>query len=351
MQHNGIVSSHPFLSVSSLDTHQIYPTLSSSEHPTMSVPSDAPPAYDEVVGSSASRPNANSSSNGGNHLQVPGTGKHGGIPAEHRRSMEDEHRPLPKGWVRSFDPENSHQFFVDTTQDPPRSTWVHPYDDEQYLSTLSSKERERVEQESMGRGHPPSKTDILSADTDDEDDQHQGASSSSHQNNQELPPRPDGKGKGKLSFGRKLKDKMTGMSHEDREKERQRRAEEEQALYERHLRIREAMATAQRTGKPQFIGKGKDGKDLYVEPAGYGDGFGYNPYGNGATHVQGNARYIRPAAPYSRPYGMGYGGGYGLPLAMGGGLMGGMLLGDMAMGGMGGMGMGGMGGGFGGGGL
>ncbi|EMD00093.1 hypothetical protein BAUCODRAFT_30549, partial [Baudoinia panamericana UAMH 10762] len=236
--------------------------------------------------------------------------------------MEDENRPLPKGWIRSFDPHTHHQFFVDTTKDPPRSIWVHPYDDDQYLSTLSSEDRERIEQESMGRGHPPSKQDMIAHLTDDEeeddDQRHAGGASSSSTSKPhasvELPPRPtdQDKDKGKQGFGRKLKDKVTGTTHEQRVQERERRAAEEQRMYEQHQRIRRAMAEAQRTGQPQLLGKDKDGKDVYIEPpayqggyGGYPGGYGYNPYGSGGVYTTPNARYIRPADPYSRPYGYG----------------------------------------------
>ncbi|KAK5173205.1 uncharacterized protein LTR77_003327 [Saxophila tyrrhenica] len=304
--------------------------------PDPNIPSEPPPSYDQVAGgSSSSRPAASSS------LQVPGQNE-GGMPSSHRRSMEDELRPLPKGWVRQYDSEQHHQFFVDTNKEPPRSTWVHPYDDEEYLSTLPGPERERVEQESLHRGHPPSKEDVIASHTDDEEDHHG-----------ELPPRGEGKGKEKESkFGRKLKDKLTGTTHEQREQSRQQRAEYEQKLYERHLQLRHAMAEAARTGQPQLMGKDRDGKDIYIEPPRYrggygGGGYGYSPYGGmgggGGIYDTPNARYIRPANPYGRPMGRGYGGGYGLPLAMGGGLMGGMMLGGM-------MGGGGFGGGDGGGG-
>lgn len=261
------------------------------------------------------------------------------MPAAARRSMEDETRRLPKGWVRSYDPTSNHQYFVDTTKDPPRSIWVHPYDDEQYLSTLSSDERERIEEESMGRGnkHPPSNEDIIAASSDDED------ASSTHQTSSysgELPPRDEGKGKGKeRSFGRKFKDKVTGTTHEEREVQRKKRAEQERKMYEYHQRVRQAMTVAQQTGEPQRIGTDTDGKEIWVEPPNYsggysGGGYGYNPY-RGGVYTTPNARYIRPPNPYARPYGGGYGGGYGMPLALGGGLAGGLLLGG-ALGGFGG---------------
>ena len=258
--------------------------------------------------------------------------------------MEDEQRPLPTGWVRTYDPEHHHQFFVDTTKDPPRSIWVHPYDDDEYLSTLTSEQRERIEEESLGRGHPPSKEDIMASHTDDEEDYHTPTSPSGHSGG-ELPPRPTaGKGKGRddRSFGRKFKDKVTGMTHEERENQRRIRAEEERKLYEQHQRFRRAMVEAQRTGQPQFVGKDRDGKDIYVEPPappqgpyGYGGGgYGYNPYRSGVYSTP-NARYIRPPNPYSRPAGYGYGGGYGMPLGLGigGGLLGGLLIGDAIGGG------------------
>ncbi|KAJ7494477.1 hypothetical protein B0H11DRAFT_2277207 [Mycena galericulata] len=38
---------------------------------------------------------------------------------------------LPPGWVKQYDPASRRDFYVDTAI--PRSTWVHPYKDEQYL--------------------------------------------------------------------------------------------------------------------------------------------------------------------------------------------------------------------------
>lgn len=244
--------------------------------------------------------------------------------------MEDENRPLPAGWVRTFDPETSHQFFVDTTKDPPRSIWTHPYDDNEYLSSLTSEERERIEDESM-RHTQPSKADIMAEHTD-EDEHHSTASVGS--NDPPLPPRSDVKGKGKQPLGRRIKDKLTGTTHEQREQERKKRAEEEERYYQQHMQFRAAMTRAAQTGQPQYLGKDNDNKDVYVEPpahhggSGYGGGYGYNPY-NGGIYTTPNARYIRPPAPYQRPYGRGFGGGYGLPLAVGGGLLGGLLLTDL----------------------
>lgn len=258
--------------------------------------------------------------------------------------MEDEARALPHGWVRSWDEQNQHQFFVDTTQDPPVSIWEHPHDNEAYLNALSSEERERIEQDKVNRAHD----DFIHSLSDmDDDDDHRFSSApassppSSSQANPQLPPRPDGKGKtpgtDNRTFGRKLKDKMTGMSHEQREDLRRQRYAEEQRMYETHMRVREAMQRAMQTGQPQLVGKDRDGKDVYIEPPQpydgygtgygggypYGRGYGYSPYQNG-IYTTPNARYIRPQGAYGRP-----GAGMTMPLALGGGLLGGALLGSL----------------------
>ncbi|KAM3417724.1 hypothetical protein BST61_g5957 [Cercospora zeina] len=286
-----------------------------------------PPTYEQATGSSSasSRP----------------AGKDG-MSAAYRRSMEDEGRPLPEGWVRSYDPQNKHQFFVDTTKDPPRSIWHHPHDDDEYLNTLSGEERERVEQESLTYKH-----DYLPQHYQKQTGNASPSTTTTTTSHAELPPRSDGKdegkGKQKLSFGRKLKDKVTGMSHEEREAARRQREEEERQAYEMHVKVRAAMQRAAETGQPQLIGRDREGRDIYMEPprppyaGGYGmsGGYGYNPYqpyNSQGIYTTPNARYIRPAVPYGRPYGgygygRPYGGGLAMPLA--GGLLGGALLGGL----------------------
>ncbi|KAF2760465.1 hypothetical protein EJ05DRAFT_462532 [Pseudovirgaria hyperparasitica] len=297
------------------------------------IPHEAPPSYTEATGSSAP-PTSNPTSS---HLEVPGasSSSNSRIPDEYRRSMEDEGRPLPKGWVRTFDPDSTHQFYVDTTRDPPRSIWNHPYDDDEYLSSLPSAERERLEQENMtsylgGAKRDPSHEDYIHAHSDVSDDDHQhaptgSAATSNSAGTAELPPRPDGgkdKGKGNdnRSFGRKLKDKVTGTTHEERQRTRAQREAEERKMYERHMQLRKAMVKAMQTGEPQLIGKDKDGNDLYLTPpkqSGYSSMGGrnyYNPYGGGL---------------YAAPGMYGGGMGMGMPLAagLGGGLLAGGLLG------------------------
>ncbi|OCT52680.1 WW/Rsp5/WWP [Cladophialophora carrionii] len=287
----------------------------------MSAPQEAPPSYAQATGSSttSSKPQASS------HLEVPSSKN--GIPAQARRSMEDLHRPLPEGWVRQYDPKENHQFFVNTKVDPPKSYWEHPLDIPDVVNTLSSEERERLQAEE----------DKLRRHSD-----HSPAHSVDHSEEEhyppELPARPTGSKEHttqKKSFGEKFKDKVTGSTHDERVRDRARRAEEERQYYEAHMKLRRAMQQAQITGQPQFFARDRDGKNIYIEPpggpgygyGGYGpQGYGINPYARGA-YADPNARFIRPGYPYSRPYGTYPGGGYGLPIA--GGLLGGMLLGGL----------------------
>lgn len=235
--------------------------------------------------------------------------------------MEDLQRPLPEGWVRQFDANENHSFYVHTTVDPPKSYWEHPLDVPEVVKSLSSEERERLQEEESRL-----KKEIPHSAEHSEDESHFPA----------LPPRPNNaQGPTKKSLGEKLKDKVTGKTHDERVRDRAKREQEERQYYEAHMKLRQAMRQAEITGQPQFFAKDKDGKDIYIEPpqgAGYGyggygsGGYGVNPY-QSAPYGGPNGRYIRPGYPYNRPYGGGYGGGFGLPIA--GGLLGGLLLGGV----------------------
>jgi hypothetical protein len=262
--------------------------------------------------------------------------------------MEDESRPLPSGWLRQYDPQTHHQFFVDTRVEPSRSIWHHPYDDDVYLASLTEHEREEIK-----RMHRVPTTADLEAESSDED----------HDHDHEGPVTGgQGGGEGEVQglhrFGRKMKDRITGSTHQEREQKRREREAEEQEAYRRHMHIRNQMRKAAETGQPQLLGKDSEGKEVYIEPpydgygGGMGGGYGYNPYGGGygggmggmgmgmggesfGVSDRGGKRYLTPSMPYARPYGGGFGGGYGMPLGMGmplmglGGLGGGLMMGSL----------------------
>jgi hypothetical protein len=272
---------------------QEYSTQQLSSNITMSA--DAPPSYEAATGSSSQAPAPTSA-----------------VPSASRRSMEDEGRPLPPGWSRQYDSKSEHQFFVDTTKQPPRSIWHHPYDDEEYLSTLPPEESRKITRK------------VLTESGMDEENINRIESDTSEP-------------KGLKKYARHLKDRITHSTHEERVADRQKQAEESQKraekqreadrkAYEMHLAYRQALTRAQETGQPQYAGKDKNGYDVYIEPP-YGPqappgAVGFNPYSQG-PYTNPNARFIRPDEPYSRPQGYGYGAGLGLPLlgAAAGGLL------------------------------
>ncbi|KAK8079139.1 hypothetical protein PG994_002946 [Apiospora phragmitis] len=335
--------------------------------------SQDPPSYEQAIGSARLSQR-----------------ERNGISAQRRRSIEDESRPLPDGWVRTFDPENHHQFFVDIRAEPPRSIWHHPYDDEQYLNSLPLQDRELL----GGLTRHPSIEDVAAETTDEEDEYthhpsskaaaagtatapHEGSSSSSshppHQQQAEGSSSSSSPTASKpRSFGRKMKDKLTGTTHEERNAERARRQQREQDLYRQHELFRRGLAAAIQTGRPQRLGQDDDAVDVYLEPpdarfpgvtsvrqlspsleevfyaadapgvpkgarhvrpVSYSSYRGGGMMGGGDAYPggmggMGRSPYGRPFGPYNRPMGMGYGGGMGMmPMAL-------PLFGGMALGGM-----------------
>lgn len=281
-------------------------------------PSEAPPPYKEAVSGTSST------------LQVPGRTR-SGIPPQLRRSMEDENRPIPEGWVRQFDHRENHQFFVDTRTNPPRSIWHHPYDDEQYMLSLTPEERSRIQD----LGRIPTNADIEAESSYDESAEPSLPSAAAPGTG------TTGQPVGAKKLGRRMKDALTNTTHEQREARRRQRDEEERRAYEVHQRFRTAMTKAAQTGEPQLLGRDSEDREVYIEPPyGPGNGFagdrmyggrayGYNPFAQGLYGYP-DARFLRPTQPYSRPLGYGYGGGYGgglgMPLM---GLGGGFMLGSM----------------------
>ncbi|RYP85459.1 hypothetical protein DL770_005017 [Monosporascus sp. CRB-9-2] len=346
-------------------------------------PNSPPPSYQEATGGSATtRPSAAapSSSSSRNNRRQPRfrPGERNGIPPDRRRSIEDECRPLPEGWVRRFDPDTQHQFFVDTRADPPRSIWTHPLDDRDYLASLSPAERARAEEEDGrwfqhhfggesddeggGGGIRRRFTgdDIMAETTDSDSDSDDHHHQQRHQGAAGAPSsaKPTAQAKSEGGFGRRLKDKLTGTTHEQREAARRKREEEERELYRQHMAFRGGLLAAIRDDRPQLLGHDTSGRPVYLEPPGsgyagvsgvtrlsprvtevhYRPGAGPLPdeLARGARFVRpegyagpglapafpaggmiypgGATRYYgRPMGPYTRRYGMGYGGGMGFP--------------------------------------
>ncbi|THV05979.1 hypothetical protein K435DRAFT_849432 [Dendrothele bispora CBS 962.96] len=212
-------------------------------------------------------------------------------------SSNHDERPLPKGWVKEWH-DSGHPYYIDTQSNPPRSIWIHPLDDEQYI-------REHPEAREKTKTRPAS-TKAPPAKSEDKDRRHSFSGTPSTSN--ATAPR-------KRGFFGKLKDKAIGTK-EEREAEKQRMAMLQEQR--RQQRLAQQAAFNQQYGQPQYG---------YGQPPGqYGHG---QPYGAPGPYGQQQFGYGQGGR---RPGGgMGGMGGMALPLV--GGLAGGLLLGEALDGG------------------
>ncbi|KAK4700312.1 hypothetical protein P7C70_g5937, partial [Phenoliferia sp. Uapishka_3] len=253
-------------------------------------PSDAPPSYNDAVPApvqSLKPPKDDGHKTDGS---TDGESDDGAIPTEDRYSMLEESRELPKGWVRQYDEESSHAFYIDEDANPPRSIWTHPYDDIDYLKSLpeSSEVRQHYEHQMNATQRIE---DSCPALTENKSDSQQGKSSSTRV--------VDNENKSERTIGRKIKDKLTGKSHAERQQERRAQHEAELKQYQQFI-MRRKQAMEDQAKNP----------DKYSRPMG-----GY----------PGSARGYRSGYGYGAGYGgLGYGGLGGIGL-LGGGLYGGGL--------------------------
>ncbi|KAJ7492749.1 hypothetical protein FB451DRAFT_1219472 [Mycena latifolia] len=222
-------------------------------------------------------------------------------------------RPLPFGWIREVDSNTGHPFYVDTKATPPRSIWVHPLEDEQYLREhpeAREKARPELDQKPSQTYSAPATPPVASSS-----DRASYAASSGH--------KPEKRG-----FLTKLKEKAVGTK-EEREMEKRHKAEEKRQMLElRERRHQERLAAQAAMYQEQ------QRQQMYAQQyqPQYAPQQQYAPYGGG---------YAAPAQQRS-----GFGGG-GMAMPLLGGLAGGLLLGEV-LGGDGFGGDGGDGGGFGG---
>jgi len=263
---------------------------------------------------------------------------------------------LPDGWIQEFDPNNNHPFWVDTKADPPRSTWVHPYEDEQFLREHPDIRDKIAALRAKGAGiddrpppYSPRRHSFSGVSSNHLSAGPSGANAADRNATSHPPtPTPGSAAKHRGFFG-KMKDKAIGTK-EEREAARK---EEQRMMEQMAQRRRQQRAAYQPTygapvGSPgpgrytsRYGGSGFGSSGLGYGGRGYG-GLGYGGLGGGSYGGYGRSSYG----------GLGGGGGFGgggigLPLL--GGLAGGLLLGDVLDGGFGGGGFGG--GGFGGGGF
>jgi len=260
-----------------------------------------------------------------------------------------EDRELPPGWVKQFDRKSERYYYVDTMAKPPRSIWVHPFDDPQFLTSIagsrqdvSDNDDESISDERHSRA-PSAASGSFRPDTKERPSEKKqdssllsvpGASSSAGSTSSSSPPfNKEMKQKDRGFFG-KLKDSTLGTKEERAAKKREKeriRAEREQRRREEERRYIEARTRLIEERRKQYEAE----VELYrrqgqANPP-QGGYYGNGPYGAPHPGSYGGPVYMPQygygESPYSRRGGSG--GGFGGGGALLGGLVGGLLLGDL----------------------
>lgn len=240
--------------------------------------------------------------------------------------------PLPYGWVKEYDPATEHPFYVDTKSNPPRSIWVHPYEDQQYLdehpevrekvgNLMKQVETDRAREE-LTSPNPTTPVRRSSFSGRDNDDMRDGPSAGSAA---VVDANKSAKKRGFLS---KMKDKAIG-TREEREaykRELARVDAERRKQREEALRLQRAAWKKQQEEYARQQAQYAQQHPQYAQHPQYyqqaGPSYGYRygppagvPYGYGQPGYQQRSN--------------GFGGAGGSGLALLGGLAGGLLLGDL----------------------
>ena len=89
------------------------------------MPAENPPSYDTAIHESPKAARANLERSRTNDSDSSDSSDGLGpslIDEDDRKSMDDEQRDLPPGWVRCFDPKTRHHFYVEEATR--RSIWM-----------------------------------------------------------------------------------------------------------------------------------------------------------------------------------------------------------------------------------
>ncbi|KAF7436666.1 hypothetical protein PC9H_003499 [Pleurotus ostreatus] len=208
-------------------------------------------------------------------------------------------QPLPEGWKKEYDPSTQRHFYVDTKATPPRSIWVHPHEDEQYL-------KEHPEKRDTLKPPPPYEEESRRHSWNGNASSSQAAASGSKTKDND-----------RGTFG-KFKDKLIGTKEEREAK----RKEQEKLAAERRKQRQQLMAERNRLEQEYLAERMRQQRAMYNS---------FPPRGYQTVYTSPGPFTQQPFGYPQRRRGFGGGGfgggGIGLPLV--GGLAGGLLLGEL----------------------
>ncbi|KAI9461787.1 hypothetical protein HD554DRAFT_2028044, partial [Boletus coccyginus] len=192
---------------------------------------------------------------------------------------------LPPGWIEQYDSNYNQTFWaslVDTQSDPPRATWVHPHEDEQFLAEQPEvKANEETSSESDLDAPPP--YDVATEGRASGSGEDKKAGSSKRADPPDAVSGESSHAEHKRGVFGKLKDKAIGTK-EEREEHKRIRAEqaaraEEQAseAKRRQLEERRRIRAEQALEEREAYMRAHGGYAPYHPSYGYGTGPGYGP--------------------------------------------------------------------------
>ena len=117
---------------------------------------------------------------------------------------------------------NGHQFFVDTKANPPRSIWVHPYDDEEYIRSIPDSHPSQAGTGGGSSHLPEQSTHHEMSNTLSASEIRERREAQDNRTRQATEQEKSEKG-----FGEKLKEKLTGSTKQERDQKKRQKIQAE----------------------------------------------------------------------------------------------------------------------------
>lgn len=133
--------------------------------------------------------------------------------------------------ILSFHPPSSsfsseHHFYVDTKANPPRSIWTHPFDDPTFIEAIPDSDRDQHTSSDLPSSHSHGRQQQHQP----QQAQHESSTTDGPSSRAQLLANQSGKHE-KVSFGDKVKEKLTGKTKEERATKRSEKAAAERVRF------------------------------------------------------------------------------------------------------------------------
>jgi hypothetical protein len=177
-----------------------------------------------------------------------------------RQRLEDKNRLPPEEQIQHPGGKKWHRLLIERTQKATKSTTGPLCDETQHPKVLPTVQGQEPDSKSA---ISDTNTNSSSSYADDESDSDDASTIIPEKRGVRVNIGFPGS---IVMLGRKLKDRMTHTTHEEREMTRRLRAAERERVLRWEHKIRRTMSKAMDSGQPQYLHTDGDGMDVYVEP-------------------------------------------------------------------------------------